>query len=613
VIERWYNAEKDDELHLDLPTKVFQYVEELERVQSDLYERFFRLNCLYDPYFRLATYSEPVEMQDRLVSENVVASSIDTVVGIIATAEVRPRVLIDSGDWEDHRRATRLSWYSEGLGKQLNVHPLAVSGFKDAALKGSGLTKVWVDWNAAEIKAQRVPIEDIVVPDGECRGGRSPKQMHHRQFVDKEELKLEHPEFAEEIENSSGGGEVDAAWTSWAGYRPVQQDHTIIIESWHLPYGKKGSKNYSPGRHTISLRDFAIVDEEYHKPYFPFARMAWTERAAGWYAIGGGERIAGHQRRLNKLNRGIDRQQDQLANPTTWVQLPDANIAAKTTNRLGTIAVYKAAIPKTVIPQAVSPEQYGRLRDVKDSAFEEVGVSRLAASAKKPGRLDSGAALREFRDQSTQRFAPQEKNYEQYVLDIHWLAVDGARDMAMREGFSAPVVIKKLARGSKKLEWKDVDTGELRIQMQAAATLSRTPAGRTQMVLEWAQAGILNQDEARKLLSPFDPLDLDKAMSLYTASLDDIDMSIEEALDGDIVIPEPYQNLKLGIWRFQQSYLQEKGHGASDEILENLRQWIVQAAHIVATDAEQQALMAQEPGTPETALAPQATQIAGIG
>ncbi len=41
----------------------------------------------------------------------------------------------------------------------------------------------------------------------------------------------------------------------------------------------------------------------------------------------------------------------------------------------------------------------------------------MTAQAAKPGGLDSGVALREYRDQTTQRFAIQEKAFETLKLD----------------------------------------------------------------------------------------------------------------------------------------------------------------------------------------------------
>jgi hypothetical protein len=75
--------------------------------------------------------------------------------------------------------------------------------------------------------------------------------------------------------------------------------------------------------------------------------------------------------------------------------------------------------------------------------------------------------------------------------------------------------------------------------------------------------------------------DLEKAMSLYTAQLEDIERCIEDILDGDMLVPEPYQNLQMGLWRFQMSYLEQEGNGAPEDVLEGLRQWMNQAAWVL--------------------------------
>jgi hypothetical protein len=594
--------------------QVLAYVSEVERQQSYLFERFYRLGALFDPYFAYLSgyhiqYDGAVRgrsrggrggaFSDGDVSENVIASAVESVTAIIAATEVRSRFMTDDGDWSAQRQARHREWYVEGLGKRLNKHAKATEAFKDSSLKGTGLVKVYADHDAGEVVLERTLIDDIVVDEGETRAGE-PRQLHQRVFVDRDVLKARFPGFEHEIDNAQiGGPESAGSWRLWAEYRAVERNQVVVIESWYLPIGKKGTPHYKAGRHTIVIPGTDLFDEEWHKPYFPFARMVWITRATGWYGIGAAERIAGHQRRLNKLNWQVDRQQDQLAVPTTFVRMADAKLAVQTTSRAGTIVPYKADIPKTEIPQAVSPETYMRLQAVKESAFEEVGLSRLAASAKKPAGLDSGIALREYRDMTTQRFSLQEKRFEQLNLDIDILMLEAAKDLGER----APVVLRKTRYGARKLEIADLDIDELRVQIAAASNISRTPAGRLQLALEWAQAGIITQDEARRLMQH---PDLERAMSLYTAALEDIERTIEELLDGEHMVPEPFQNLKMGTWRVQQSYLKAKGDGAPDEILEALRQWIVQAAYVLASQAEAQAMTAAMAAGPneQQALAP---------
>ena len=576
----WWTAADDA-----IASRIFDYVQEVERRQSSLFERFFQLSAIYDPHLaRLASTSgltkEGIGTDDRgaVIHENVVASNVDTVTAIVAAQKVRPRQLLDDADWTTQRRARHLSWYAELLGKRCGIHAEAVRGFREGALKGTGLVKVFPDHLCGEVRVERVLVDDIVVDEGETRGGGNPRQMHQRVFATRDELRAQFPEAEHQraIDGAQGGD--SGPWRSWAGYRPIEQDHIVVVESWRLPIGRKGRKGYAPGKHTICIDSHCLLAEDYDRDRFPFAVFRWSDRVAGWYGIGGAERITGHHRRVNKGHWQADRSIDQHAMPTTWVHIADANLQVKTNRRLGHFGIYKRDMPKTVIPPAVSPEVSMRIERAREGSYEEFGVSRMTATAKKPAGLDSGAALREYRDQTTQRFALQEERFEQFVLDIYVLALGAAKEL----GTDAPVLSKKLARGRKKIHWPDVDMAEVAVQLEAASTLSRTPAGRTQIVLEWAQSGIISLDEARRMLAPFDPMDLDRTTSLYTAAIDHVDLAIEQMLDGEAVIPEPYENLKLGVWRVQQSYLRASADEAPEEVLELLRQWIVQAAYVMS-------------------------------
>jgi hypothetical protein len=610
----WWNAERFMAFG-----PIFDYVIAVERRQARLFDKFVKLNALYDPNgVRSESFGRQAGSIENLglVTENVIASNVDTVTAAIAATDVRARFMTDDADWTHQRMARHLEWYADGLSRKLDIDEKCRLAFKAAALKGTGLIQVYID-GFDELRAELVPVDEIVVDEAECRDAL-PRQMHRRKSVDRESLKHQFPKFAREIDVAQAG--ANRTWRNWAGYRPLQDNEIVIIESWRLPSGKRDRKGYLPGRHVISIDGACILDEQYHKPHFPMARIVWSEPIGGWYGISGAERIAGHQRALNKRNWQIDRQLDQLAVPTTYVRIADANLSVKTTNRLGTIAVIKGDIPQTIIPPAVSQETYASRDNLKASAFEEFGVSRMAAQSTKPAGLDSGVALREYRDQTTQRFALQEKAFERLKLDTVWLLLDCCKDL----GSEAPVVLRRTKFGAKRIKWSDVDMGDVRVTIAAASTLPRSPAGRMQTVLEWAQAGVVSQDEARRLLRH---PDLERAMSIYTEALEDIEHTIEAIEDGEILMPEPYQNLKLGVWRCQMEYLRIRNEGAPEEILESLRQWITQAAYILsggpaaAAPANENAPMmpgdvnVTSPGgppmepQPTAALAPEAMQL----
>jgi hypothetical protein len=130
---------------------------------------------------------------------------------------------------------------------------------------------------------------------------------------------------------------------------------------------------------------------------------------------------------------------------------------------------------------------------MKSAAYEDSGVSRMAAQAVKPAGIDSGVAMREYRDQTTQRFSMQEKAFERLVLDVYELALDCCKDL----GEDAPVITRKAKFGAKKIEWA-TSTWDVKVQIAAASTLSAHAGGSLQTALEWAQAGVITTDEWRR-------------------------------------------------------------------------------------------------------------------
>lgn len=606
-MQRWHNAE-EGEVH----KSVFQYVEGIERAQFDLFNRFVQLDELYDPNMPSSpgtalTADEAIG----LVIENVIASNVDTVTAQIAANEVRPRYQTDDGDWTVQKTATMLEWYSEGLGKLYGVHKKCATAFKECSKKGTGIIKVYAD-AFDEVRVEHVRIDDIVVDDAECRNGGTPRQIHQRMTnVDREELKARFPEHEDAIEKAQTG----RSWPrSWAGYRPVPDNSLVAIESWKLPIGRRGKTGYVPGRHTICIDGCDLVDEPYHKEGFPFAVIVWSERTTSFYGISLAERIAGIQRALNKRNWQIDCNLDHYAVPVTYVDMADANLQIQSISRIGTVVVTKGERPTTVTPQANGAEVYQNRIDMKNAAGEDAGVNRMASQGVVPAGIDSGVGVREARMTSTQRFAIQEKAFEQLLLDVHVLILDVCKDL----GEAAPVINRKAKYGARKINWADVDMGDVKVQIAAASAIARTPAGRYQTALEWAQAGVISTDEWRRLTKH---PDLDHILSLYTQGMESVERDLEAIVyDGLTVVPEPFGNLLLMSRMGQMAYLKYRDLNAPEEVLEALRQYAVLAADMfnkTAANENQGAGSAAGPmgagGPPPTqpvaALSPQAMQV----
>src|SRR5262249_8480838 len=195
----------------------------------------------------------------------------------------------------------------------------------------------------------------------------------------------------------------------------------------------------------------------------------------------------------------------------------DAGLKAKLNNEVGTIYPLRSGQPPVFMsPPAVAPEIYAYKEQLKRSAYQFAGISELSAQSKKPEGLESAVALREFNDIETSPFSIHSQRLEQWYLGVGELLVESYKEIAARG--SNPAAIWRARSQFQRIEWSEVDLDEdlYSMTIEAASILSRTPAGRLQAVIEMTQAGLISQDEARRLMNH---PDLERSMSLYNAAL----------------------------------------------------------------------------------------------
>lgn len=568
--EAWWAA-KSGEVY----RTVIDYVRGIDQAQHRIFDRFKKLEGLYDPERAQpmigvsaandSRFRAPQRRSDGRMIENIVSQNINTLSAQIATIDIRPTFDTDGADWSEQRRAQHREWYTDELVKSFDVIAKCAHAFKiGTALKGTGCIKVYQD-KFDQLRVDHTRVDNVVVDERAWPDG-NPLEMHHRDLRDADAFAAEFPKWKEKIDAARGAGR------KWAGWLPMHRSEILVIESWRLPVGVRDHENYAPGRHVIAFEGGDVFDEEYHDDEFPIATHRYCKPPIGWYGIGMGEELASYQRALNKRNSQIDRQIDHNAHPIIMAQRIDAKLAAQAVNTLGTVAVYDGRQPPQVtFGQAVSQDLLATRIDIKSSASGQSGVSPLAMQSRIPSRLETGAAVREYTGAKTERFAEQEKDFERFVLDVIVRMLKVCRSL----GSKAPKMVRRSKFGRRTLDWKEVGTNDIRTQIGAASSLSRTRASRLETVTELAQAGIISIDEARRL---YRHPDIEREMSLYTAAIESVDECLEQIADGEMVMPEPFMNLKMCVWRGQQQYLIWRSRKAPEVILENLRTFVVNAA-----------------------------------
>lgn len=596
---QWWN-EPEDKKHTALMARV-RSVEESQKAIAESNLRLARLygNCDLAglTYTSRRTYDR---RPGPTVQENVIRSSIDTVCAKISRNQTRVTFQTDGGDWGLQRRAQLLEKFVEAEFHRTDFYRKSRMVFRDACVFGLGVLKVCDD--GGKISCERILPDDIIVDDAACRNAK-PREIYERRFVDRdvalalaeEWLDGDRLEEAKQAIEHAHGNPQDRLWTSW---RRLEDHQIALIEGYRLPT-RPGKGD---GRRIVAIEGFTLVDEPWEEDESPYLFLWYSPPLAGFYGEGAAHILSGRQIRINQQLRVIEMSQNRVAIPFFVVGKADQHLQGKFVPEVGRIMVTNTGQPPSVVtPPGAHPEWYDDLERNRQKAYQDLGVSELSVSSKKPGGIESAAGLREYKDSESDRFSIQEIDLE---------------DLGLRAGVRYVKLGSQIYKGTdystmwragsivKKVPWKDVDPEELEyvVSVQAASLLSRTPAGRKSDVVEFMQAGFLSRDQALRL---WDHPDLGHEISLMTASLEYAEMWCERILDGgEYLPPEPYENLDLGLTRRTQVYLDARIRGAPEDILENFRAWITQAEDMKAKATAALQMGAQPPGPPQSAMLP---------
>jgi hypothetical protein len=589
--QKWWKAEA-----ADLCNWITRDIEEIENTQLDGYERFYRLAFMYDPYDYLGRIYFPAEY-NVMVTENICAAGVDTVTSMIAKAKHRPVFLTDGADFKAKREASDRGRYAEGLCKLVRLDERRARIFKDAATFGTGLLRFEIDQDGVISHERFLPVE-VRVNEQECIS-QAPRTLHLLKYRDREALQVRYPEKAAELEEHTKD-----LGSFWFGVGSNDQtDQLLVRESYRLPIGTKGKPNYKPGRKVVSTDKIVLLDEPYDLPRFPTGVLRWNERTTGFMGKGLIEDLQGHQRTINKQNAAMDTQIDFHAAPVTYVHQNDMASITKMSfvPGVGRFVPFIVQKPEISIPKIIADEVLRRQEYLKSSYLEVSGISTMHSHGEMPlKRAETGAAVSELNDVTSERFSIQEQASERWYLDCVEVMFMLIKDNADRD-LPTPVVPYSFAHIAKRIKWKKVDALDVVYQIQAAPQFSRTLSGRYQQISDWANQGVISQDEARHLINH---PDLDSAMSMYDAYREFIDKVKELLLDGEYVAPDPRENLALGLSWLVMGYFEAVNDGAPEDRVEMIRTRCDQMAFLLAKQQPPAPPPGALPGPPAAAPAP---------
>lgn len=479
------------------------------------------------------------------ITYNVVKSVIDSAQAKIAKTRPKPMFLTTGGNWAQQQKAKKLTQYVEGVFYKTSAYDLGKRAFVDAGVFGTGALKIIND--GKQIKLERVFIDDIKVDYTDGLYQR-PTQMHHVMYVTKAVLREMYPDEEEWI--NAARCDFDEA-----GDDSVV-DVLKVVESWYLA----DEAQETVGKRAVCINNRTLLYEDYHKPYFPFVFMRWTNRLTGFWGQGAAELLTDIQVSINRTLRNIQSALDLIGVPRVLIEAGSGVATNQLNSLVGAILKYSGTRPEFVTATAMNAEAYNHLRWLIQSAYELIGVSQLSATSQKPAGLDSGIALSTYNDIETERFSIVAQGYEQMYIELANIIVDMSEDLyADNKELRVNTYDNKFLRS---IKWSEVRLPKDTYTTKAypISFLPQTPAGKMQRVQELMQAGLIPQDQALELL---DFPDLQSYTDLATSSQNIIKQALYRMLDeGKYQPPEPEQNLKQAVFMAQQAYLE----GAANQV-----------------------------------------------
>ena len=510
---------------------------------------------------------------------NVVQSCIDTLCSRLTQSRPRPIFLTDNGSYKNRTLAKQMNSFINGEIYQTDGYEKAESVLRDAAILGTGCLHIFRDADD-KVKTERVLATELFVDPNDAFYG-NPRSIYRLKLVDRAVLLANNPEYKSEINKAEQGFPDNGGESS-----QTTADQIIVVEAWHLP----SSKNANDGRHVIACSAGILLDEEYKRDDFPFVFLHYSPRMVGFWAQGLTEQLTGTQIEINKLLHTISQSISLVGVPRVFVEDGSKVVKSHLNNSIGAIVTYRGTKPEYTVAPSVHPELYQQLQRLIDYAYQQSGISALSATSQKPAGLNSGEAIRNYDDLQSDRFATLSKRYDRFFIDMAYKILDIAMDIVEETGKYETVYPDK--DGTREINLPKIDkikNNPFVIQCFDSSSLPRDPAGRLQTVTELMQAGIIDPQEGRRLLSfP----DLEQVNKLANAPeeriLKQLDNIVEE---GSYEPPDPFTNIQLGLKLVNEYYNLYVACGLEESKAELLREYQAQLISM------QQAMMPPQPQT----------------
>ncbi len=332
------------------------------------------------------------DILDSRLGDNVIRSITRAMNSKLARRRSRPFVVTNAGSWEQRNLAENLEKWLVGKLREQKADSVKFPLFRlHAFVFGTGCLRVFVD-SQQKVCLEVIPTNEMLVDPSEARyGDVEPPNLYILRSVSLRRLYNDYPEHKDILDRMVVGSSSDE-WSGAIGAwdKESSSDVVPVIEAIHLPSGP-GAKD---GRRVIAVSQGCLVDEPWEYEDYCCAWMRREVRPAGFWGIGVPEALAQKQIEMTHTAEARREMIELLANPYWLVQKGHKVDHHAMSTAIGRIVMYTStgdgSRPELVVHNAVPQDIWTHSDKLKQSCFEDEGVSQLAAQMLKPAGLNSG-------------------------------------------------------------------------------------------------------------------------------------------------------------------------------------------------------------------------------
>lgn len=424
------------------------------------------------------------------VQENVIRSCIETLVSKIASQKVRPFINTVNGTFRDMQVAKQAQDFFDSLYEEQNVNKIVSNAFRDACVFDKGV--IFIDVNNRKVE-RVLPWQVYIDP-------REASYNHLTQLSWKQE---QYPTSLLPIKIDDETPETVTYWQYW--------DLNKAKHYYYIPELNK------------------IEEEKWTSNALPFIFINYTPPIKATSCQSVVDMLYGIQMEIDALMVKI-KDASQLSTPLKYFVPEGSTVKVnKLSNRTGEVITYTATPNMTGSPVTVATEPFmdpqwmNTVEQLKQHAYEIVGISQLSATSQKPQGLNSGVALSTIEDIESDRFEMQLNTVIRTYVDL-------ARLMIQVFPEDEDILPPSKFRGT--IHWKDIVEmrDKMSIQFSAAESLSKDPSTKLQQLQALYAAGLIPQSRIAQLM---DLPDLQLGYSIANNSINAVLAVIDDCLEND--------------------------------------------------------------------------------